>query len=77
MARQIMRIEAKTDYARGITCNVGLIQRRHRRQRRAGRVQDRGRPARAQPAARRGDDALVPEPRADRQGRDADGRRRA
>ncbi|HZX87752.1 MAG TPA: M20 family metallopeptidase [Reyranella sp.] len=26
MARQIMRIEAKTDYARGITCNVGLIQ---------------------------------------------------
>jgi len=25
MARQIMRIEAKTDYARGITCNVGLI----------------------------------------------------
>lgn len=26
MARQIVRIEAKTDYARGITCNVGLIQ---------------------------------------------------
>jgi glutamate carboxypeptidase len=26
MAKQIMRIEAKTDYARGITCNVGLIQ---------------------------------------------------
>ena len=26
MARQIMRIEAKTDYNRGITCNVGLIQ---------------------------------------------------
>ena len=26
MARQIMRIEAKTDYARGISCNVGLIQ---------------------------------------------------
>lgn len=26
MARQIMRIEGKTDYARGITCNVGLIQ---------------------------------------------------
>ncbi|MBI2738232.1 MAG: M20 family metallopeptidase [Rhodospirillales bacterium] len=26
MARQIMRIEAKTDYARGITCNVGLIE---------------------------------------------------
>jgi glutamate carboxypeptidase len=26
MARQIMRIEAKTDYERGITCNVGLIQ---------------------------------------------------
>jgi glutamate carboxypeptidase len=25
MAKQIMRIEAKTDYARGITCNVGLI----------------------------------------------------
>ena len=25
MARQIMRIEAKTDYERGITCNVGLI----------------------------------------------------
>ena len=25
MARQIMRIEGKTDYARGITCNVGLI----------------------------------------------------
>ena len=25
MARQIMRIEAKTDYARGITCNVGLV----------------------------------------------------
>ncbi len=42
---------------------------RHRRQRRARRVQGRGRPARAEPAARRGDDALVPEPRADRQGR--------
>ncbi len=26
MARQIVRIENKTDYARGITCNVGLIQ---------------------------------------------------
>jgi glutamate carboxypeptidase len=26
MAKQIMRIEAKTDYDRGITCNVGLIQ---------------------------------------------------
>ena len=26
MAKRIMRIEAKTDYARGITCNVGLIQ---------------------------------------------------
>ncbi|GEP58535.1 M20 family metallopeptidase [Reyranella soli] len=26
MAKQIMRIEGKTDYARGITCNVGLIQ---------------------------------------------------
>lgn len=26
MAKQIMRIEARTDYARGITCNVGLIQ---------------------------------------------------
>jgi glutamate carboxypeptidase len=26
MAKQIMRIEAKTDYERGITCNVGLIQ---------------------------------------------------
>lgn len=26
MARQILRIEAKTDYARGITCNVGRIQ---------------------------------------------------
>ena len=26
MAKQIMRIEAMTDYARGITCNVGLIQ---------------------------------------------------
>ncbi len=26
MAKQIMRIEAKTDYSRGITCNVGLIQ---------------------------------------------------
>jgi len=26
MARQILRIEARTDYARGITCNVGLIQ---------------------------------------------------
>ena len=26
MARQIIRIENKTDYARGITCNVGLIQ---------------------------------------------------
>jgi len=26
MAKQILRIEAKTDYARGITCNVGLIQ---------------------------------------------------
>src|SRR5262249_46950327 len=26
MARQTVRIEAKTDYARGITCNVGLIQ---------------------------------------------------
>lgn len=26
MARQIVRIEAKTDYARGITCNVGLVQ---------------------------------------------------
>ena len=26
MARQILRIEGKTDYARGITCNVGLIQ---------------------------------------------------
>ena len=26
MAKQIMRIEAKTDYNRGITCNVGLIQ---------------------------------------------------
>jgi glutamate carboxypeptidase len=26
MAKQIIRIEAKTDYARGITCNVGLIQ---------------------------------------------------
>lgn len=26
MARQIVRIEGKTDYARGITCNVGLIQ---------------------------------------------------
>lgn len=26
MAKQIMRIEAKTDYARGITCNFGLIQ---------------------------------------------------
>ncbi len=26
MAKQIMRIEAKTDYARGITCNVGLIE---------------------------------------------------
>ena len=25
MARQILRIEGKTDYARGITCNVGLI----------------------------------------------------
>ncbi|WP_296339961.1 M20 family metallopeptidase [Reyranella sp.] len=25
MARQIVRIEGKTDYARGITCNVGLI----------------------------------------------------
>ena len=25
MARQIERIEGKTDYARGITCNVGLI----------------------------------------------------
>ena len=25
MARQIVRIEEKTDYARGITCNVGLI----------------------------------------------------
>ena len=25
MARQILRIEAKTDYKRGITCNVGLI----------------------------------------------------
>jgi acetylornithine deacetylase/succinyl-diaminopimelate desuccinylase-like protein len=25
MARQIQRIEGKTDYARGITCNVGLI----------------------------------------------------
>ena len=25
MAKQIMRIEAKTDYERGITCNVGLI----------------------------------------------------
>ena len=23
--KQILRIEAKTDYARGITCNVGLI----------------------------------------------------
>ena len=35
-------------------------QRRHRRQRRAGGMHGRGRPARAQPAARRGDDALVP-----------------
>jgi glutamate carboxypeptidase len=26
MAKQIMRIEGKTDYARGITCNVGLIE---------------------------------------------------
>ncbi|CAN5721590.1 M20 family metallopeptidase [soil metagenome] len=26
MAKQILRIEGKTDYARGITCNVGLIQ---------------------------------------------------
>ena len=26
MAKQIIRIENKTDYARGITCNVGLIQ---------------------------------------------------
>jgi len=26
MAKQIMRIEGKTDYERGITCNVGLIQ---------------------------------------------------
>ncbi|HYC66427.1 MAG TPA: M20 family metallopeptidase, partial [Reyranellaceae bacterium] len=26
MAKQIVRIEAKTDYDRGITCNVGLIQ---------------------------------------------------
>ena len=26
MAKQIMRIESKTDYDRGITCNVGLIQ---------------------------------------------------
>jgi glutamate carboxypeptidase len=25
MAKQILRIEGKTDYARGITCNVGLI----------------------------------------------------
>ena len=25
MARQIVRIEGKTDYARGITCNVGLV----------------------------------------------------
>jgi len=25
MARQILRIEGKTDYARGITCNVGLV----------------------------------------------------
>jgi glutamate carboxypeptidase len=25
LARQILRIEAKTDYARGITCNVGLV----------------------------------------------------
>jgi glutamate carboxypeptidase len=25
MAKQIVRIEGKTDYARGITCNVGLI----------------------------------------------------
>src|SRR5258708_17237275 len=26
MAKQILRIEGKTDYARGITCNVGQIQ---------------------------------------------------
>ena len=51
MARQILRIEAKTDYARGITCNVGLVERRHRRQRRAGRVHGRGRPARAEPCS--------------------------
>jgi glutamate carboxypeptidase len=25
MAKQILRIEGKTDYARGITCNVGLV----------------------------------------------------
>ncbi len=25
MARQILRIEGRTDYARGITCNVGLV----------------------------------------------------
>jgi glutamate carboxypeptidase len=25
MAKQILRIEARTDYARGITCNVGLV----------------------------------------------------
>lgn len=26
MAKQVMRIEGKTDYARGITCNAGRIQ---------------------------------------------------
>ncbi len=76
MAKQILRIEGKTDYARGITCNVGLVSGGTGVNVVLGRMHGRDRPARAQPAARRGDDALVPRPRADRHRCRGDGERR-
>ena len=47
MAKQILRIEGKTDYARGITCNVGLINGGTGVNVVSGRMHGPGRPARA------------------------------